>query len=237
MATATSLVRSPTTSLSGKFTVSDQKPPTPPGQLPQYPTQHRRFTPLFASFHDDSSSNSGSKKNAPAVELEKLLDDAPYNVVSKDSPLHPRPLSSTQFSNSASDGSRLRVAYLGVRGAYSEAAAEKPYPNCEAVPCDQFDAAFEPEQLFHRKWLSISSEALAGTRARGGSRILDLQIEHELLSRNELGFLSRHSKKEDIFSLVIFAESGLPSFSASEVLNHPLPARSSHAQITQAVQK
>lgn len=31
----------------------------------------------------------------------------------------------------------------GVRGAYSEAAAEKAYPNCEAVPCDQFDSAFQ----------------------------------------------------------------------------------------------
>ncbi|KAH7550346.1 hypothetical protein JRO89_XS13G0175100 [Xanthoceras sorbifolium] len=39
-----------------------------------------------------------------------------------------------------------------------------------------------PEQLFHRKWLSISSEALAGTRARGGTTALDLQIEHDLLS-------------------------------------------------------
>ncbi|MBA0865418.1 hypothetical protein Goshw_011996, partial [Gossypium schwendimanii] len=39
-----------------------------------------------------------------------------------------------------------------------------------------------PERLFHRKWLSISSEALAATRARGESRALDLQIEHDLLS-------------------------------------------------------
>ncbi|GAV73832.1 Chorismate_bind domain-containing protein [Cephalotus follicularis] len=39
-----------------------------------------------------------------------------------------------------------------------------------------------PEQLFHRKWLSIRSEALAGTRARGGSTALDLQIAHDLLS-------------------------------------------------------
>lgn len=31
----------------------------------------------------------------------------------------------------------------GVRGAYSESAAEKAYPNCEAVPCEQFDTAFE----------------------------------------------------------------------------------------------
>lgn len=31
----------------------------------------------------------------------------------------------------------------GVRGAYSESAAEKAYPNCEAVPCEQFDTTFE----------------------------------------------------------------------------------------------
>ncbi|CAN0901610.1 Isochorismate synthase, chloroplastic [Linum grandiflorum] len=39
-----------------------------------------------------------------------------------------------------------------------------------------------PEQLFHRKGLRIESEALAGTRARGGSTALDLQIELDLLS-------------------------------------------------------
>ncbi|KAF5205992.1 Isochorismate synthase 2 protein [Thalictrum thalictroides] len=38
-----------------------------------------------------------------------------------------------------------------------------------------------PEQLFHRKHLSVSSEALAGTRARGGSKALDIQIENDLL--------------------------------------------------------
>ncbi|XVF12197.1 hypothetical protein REPUB_Repub08aG0093900 [Reevesia pubescens] len=35
----------------------------------------------------------------------------------------------------------------GVRGAYSEAAVEKAYPNCEAVPCAQFDATFEKISL------------------------------------------------------------------------------------------
>ncbi|KAK4795420.1 hypothetical protein SAY86_013414 [Trapa natans] len=39
-----------------------------------------------------------------------------------------------------------------------------------------------PEQLFRRSWLSISSEALAATRARGATKALDLQIEQELLS-------------------------------------------------------
>ncbi|ESW06005.1 hypothetical protein PHAVU_010G011700 [Phaseolus vulgaris] len=39
-----------------------------------------------------------------------------------------------------------------------------------------------PEQLFHRKWLHITSEALAGTRARGASQALDRQIELDLLT-------------------------------------------------------
>ncbi|XP_052116277.1 isochorismate synthase 2, chloroplastic isoform X4 [Arachis duranensis] len=39
-----------------------------------------------------------------------------------------------------------------------------------------------PEQLFHRKWLHITSEALAGTRARGVSIALDRQIELDLLT-------------------------------------------------------
>ncbi|XP_020184407.1 isochorismate synthase 2, chloroplastic [Aegilops tauschii subsp. strangulata] len=38
-----------------------------------------------------------------------------------------------------------------------------------------------PEQLFHRKYLNISSEALAGTRARGKTRADDFQIGQELL--------------------------------------------------------
>lgn len=42
----------------------------------------------------------------------------------------------------------------------------------------------QPEQLFHRDSLSICSEALAGTRARGDSEALDLQIELDLLSRS-----------------------------------------------------
>ncbi|KAJ1394425.1 Isochorismate synthase [Sesbania bispinosa] len=39
-----------------------------------------------------------------------------------------------------------------------------------------------PEQLFHRKRLHITSEALAGTRARGVSLALDRQIELDLLT-------------------------------------------------------
>ncbi|RLN34818.1 uncharacterized protein C2845_PM03G32660 [Panicum miliaceum] len=41
-----------------------------------------------------------------------------------------------------------------------------------------------PEQLFHRKYLNISSEALAGTRARGETRADDFQIGQDLLLRS-----------------------------------------------------
>jgi hypothetical protein len=41
-----------------------------------------------------------------------------------------------------------------VPGAHSEAAAGKAYPNCEAVPCEFFDTAFDVSvdaQLFCNK--------------------------------------------------------------------------------------
>ncbi|KAK3024004.1 hypothetical protein RJ639_045024 [Escallonia herrerae] len=47
-------------------------------------------------------------------------------------------------------------------------------------------AYLQPEQLFHRNCLSICSEALAGTRARGRSKAIDLQITLELLSRFDI---------------------------------------------------
>lgn len=36
----------------------------------------------------------------------------------------------------------------GVHGAYSESAAEKAYPNCQAVPCEQFETAFEVKNKY-----------------------------------------------------------------------------------------
>lgn len=45
------------------------------------------------------------------------------------------------------NGSDLRLPYQGVRGAYSEAAVAKAYPRCEAIPCEQFQAAFKAIEL------------------------------------------------------------------------------------------
>ncbi|KAK8644108.1 hypothetical protein V6N13_123424 [Hibiscus sabdariffa] len=45
-------------------------------------------------------------------------------------------------------GSQLRVAYQEVPWAYSEAATGKAYPNCEAIPCDQFEVTFQAVELW-----------------------------------------------------------------------------------------
>lgn len=59
---------------------------------------------------------------------------------------------------------------------------ENAYQFCLQPPDAPAFIGNTPEQLFHRKWLKITSEALAGTRGRGGTTALDLQIEHDLLS-------------------------------------------------------
>ncbi|XP_068658208.1 isochorismate synthase 1, chloroplastic-like [Aristolochia californica] len=64
------------------------------------------------------------------------------------------------------------------------------YQFCLQPPAAPAFIGNTPEQLFHRRYLDISSEALAGTRARGGSDSQDLQIEEELLksSKDHLEF-------------------------------------------------
>ena len=46
-----------------------------------------------------------------------------------------------QLSKPANSGQL--VAYQGVPGAYSEMAAINACPNCEALPCEQFEVAFQ----------------------------------------------------------------------------------------------
>ncbi|MBA0650666.1 hypothetical protein Goklo_018057, partial [Gossypium klotzschianum] len=119
------------------------------------------------------------------------------------------PLSSTQLPNSVSAGSRLRVAYQGVRGAYSEAAAEKAYPNCEAVPCDQFDAAFEAVE----KWI-VDRAVLPIENSLGGSihRNYDLLLRHSLHIVGEVKLAVRHC---------LLANHGVRVEDLQRVLSHP----------------
>ncbi|KAJ4775649.1 Arogenate dehydratase [Rhynchospora pubera] len=89
----------------------------------------------------------------------------------------PRPLSIADLSPAPMHGSQLRVAYQGVPGAYSEAAAAKAYPNCEAIPCDQFEVAFQAVEL----WIADRA-VLPVENSLGGSihRNYDLLLRHRL---------------------------------------------------------
>ncbi|XP_047966648.1 arogenate dehydratase 2-like [Salvia hispanica] len=151
----------------------------------------------------------GSGSN-DAIELQKLMQDSPYELSSRDAlPSLPRPLTSARLSNLAAEGSRLRVAYQGVRGAYSESAAEKAYPNCEAVPCEQFDTAFQAVE----KWL-VDRAVLPIENSLGGSihRNYDLLLRHRLHIVGEVKLSIRHC---------LLASPGVKIENLKRVLSHP----------------
>ncbi|XP_043692016.1 arogenate dehydratase/prephenate dehydratase 1, chloroplastic-like [Telopea speciosissima] len=129
---------------------------------------------------------------SPTVELQRLVDQFESKESrrsQKDSNSLPKPLSVTNPSSSASNGSNVRVAYQGVPGAHSEAAALKAYPQCEAVPCDQFEAAFKAVEL----WL-VDKAVLPIENSLGGSihRNYDLLLRHRLHIVGEVQLAVNH---------------------------------------------
>ncbi|XP_078433900.1 arogenate dehydratase 1-like [Wolffia australiana] len=88
-----------------------------------------------------------------------------------------RPLTIADLAPAPMHGSEVRVAYQGVPGAYSEAAAGKAYPGCEAIPCDQFEVAFQAVEL----WIADRA-VLPVENSLGGSihRNYDLLLRHRL---------------------------------------------------------
>lgn len=100
-----------------------------------------------------------------------------------------KPLSITDLSPAPMHGSNLRVAYQGVPGAYSEAAAGKAYPNCQAIPCDQFEVAFQAVEL----WIADRA-VLPVENSLGGSihRNYDLLLRHRLHIVGEVQLAVHH---------------------------------------------
>jgi arogenate/prephenate dehydratase len=112
----------------------------------------------------------------------------------------------TDLATPRSHGSQVRVAYQGVPGAYSEAAALKAYPQCEAVPCEQFEAAFQAVEL----WL-VDKAVLPIENSLGGSihRNYDLLLRHRLHIVGEVQLAVHHCllglpgvKKEELKRVV-----------------------------------
>lgn len=108
--------------------------------------------------------------NITEVNGHKTLDLVPIDNL-------PKPLTITDLSPAPTHGAKLRVAYQGVPGAYSEAAAGKAYPSCEAIPCDQFEVAFQAVEL----WIADRA-VLPVENSLGGSihRNYDLLLRHRL---------------------------------------------------------
>ncbi|PSR95162.1 Arogenate dehydratase/prephenate dehydratase [Actinidia chinensis var. chinensis] len=199
MAATTS--RSPTTPLGNQINTKsphlNQNPIT--NIKPLVPrSERRRLATALASLKCHESQNK-------AIEPKPLREDSLYQLNSKDPNALARPLTSNHFSN----GSRLRVAYQGVSGAYSESAAVKAYPNCEAVPCEQFDTAFEAVE----RWL-VDRAVLPIENSLGGSihRNYDLLLRHSLHIVGEVKQPIRHC---------LLANRGVKMEDLKRVLSHP----------------
>ncbi|CAK9176064.1 unnamed protein product [Ilex paraguariensis] len=132
------------------------------------------------------------KPPAPELGLPEETDETQIietRGLHKDLNALPRPLSATNLSSSPSGGSKVRVAYQGIPGAYSEAAALNAYPKCETVPCDQFEAAFKAVEL----WL-VDRAVLPIENSVGGSihRNFDLLLCHRLHIVGEVQLVVNH---------------------------------------------
>ncbi|KAH9615312.1 hypothetical protein KSS87_016546 [Heliosperma pusillum] len=131
---------------------------------------------IISSTSPDDPTNPPSltpQKSTKVNGHETSLDLIP---ITKPSNNLPKPLS-TDLSPTPMHGSTLRVAYQGVPGAYSEAAAGKAYPGCDAIPCDQFEVAFQAVEL----WIADRA-VLPVENSLGGSihRNYDLLLRHRL---------------------------------------------------------
>ncbi|KAK7261247.1 hypothetical protein RIF29_27554 [Crotalaria pallida] len=162
-----------------------------------------------------SEPNNGSASQVPAVNGHKSaftdLKLLPIGnlPVGENKALQPKPLTISDLSPAPKHGTQLRVAYQGAPGAYSEAAAGKAYPNCEAIPCDQFEVAFQAVEL----WIADRA-VLPIENSLGGSihRNYDLLLRHRLHIVGEVQLPVHHC---------LLALPGIPKEYLTRVISHP----------------
>ncbi|CAL0325854.1 unnamed protein product [Lupinus luteus] len=128
---------------------------------------------LLPAHTPTSTLQDDNNPNAPFVTLHQTDSKGFHNDLN----LLPKPLTAVDLTSSPRDGWKVRVAYQGLPGAYSEDAALKAYPNCETVPCDEFEAAFKAVEL----WL-VEKAVLPIENSVDGSihRNYDLFLRHRL---------------------------------------------------------
>ncbi|KAK1300650.1 hypothetical protein QJS10_CPB13g00797 [Acorus calamus] len=160
-----------------------------------------------SSAASDADGNTSSSASA-AANGHLSLDLVPV-AADQQTHLLPKPLTIANLSPDPMHGSLLRVAYQGVPGAYSEAAAGKAYPNCEAIPCDQFEVAFQAVEL----WIADRA-VLPVENSLGGSihRNYDLLLRHRLHIVGEVQLPVHHC---------LLALPGVRKEHLTRVISHP----------------
>ncbi|KAL2341290.1 hypothetical protein Fmac_009230 [Flemingia macrophylla] len=127
------------------------------------------LTPLEDEKPNQFVSSGGDKFWLQATELDEFLFHRDLNLLDK-------PVRATEFSAS-SDGSEVRVAYKGLPGSYSEEAALKAYPECETVPCADFQTALKAVESWSADKAVLPIESsIAGSIHRN----YDLLLRHKL---------------------------------------------------------
>ncbi|RLM65304.1 hypothetical protein C2845_PM16G06740 [Panicum miliaceum] len=138
-----------------------------------------------------------------------VLDLVPVSSINGGAKNLPQPLRIADLSPAPMHGSQLRVAYQGVPGAYSEKAAGKAYPGCDAIPCDQFEVAFQAVEL----WIADRA-VLPVENSLGGSihRNYDLLLRHRLHIVGEVQLPVHHC---------LMALPGVRKECLTRVISHP----------------
>ncbi|XP_048127464.1 arogenate dehydratase/prephenate dehydratase 1, chloroplastic-like isoform X2 [Rhodamnia argentea] len=157
------------------------------------------------SVEDESSSKS-------ATELSRVVDQTETSVskrLHKDLTSFRRPLTVSDFSHTPENKSKMRIAFKGVPGSFSEDAALKAYPNCETVPCDEFEEAFKAVEL----WL-VDKAVLPIENSSGGS----LHRNYDLLLRHRLHIVG---EVQMTVNLCLLALPGVRAEQLKRVLSHP----------------
>ncbi|XP_059661084.1 arogenate dehydratase/prephenate dehydratase 1, chloroplastic-like [Cornus florida] len=162
---------------------------------------------LSSSAHTPISSFADKNPLILGAELQQVTDQS--TRLQKDLSYLPRPLSVTDFSTSPNDGTNVRISYKGVPGAYSEDAALKAFPQCETVPCDEFEDAFKAVEL----WLADKA-VLPIENSLGGSihRNYDLLLRHRLHIVGEVQLT---------VNLCLLALPGVQAEQLKRILSHP----------------
>ncbi|KAI5015418.1 hypothetical protein ZWY2020_056808 [Hordeum vulgare] len=146
---------------------------------------------------------------AAAASNGAVLDLDPVKTINGSARNLPAPLRIADLSPAPMHGSELRVAYQGMPGAYSEKASVKAYPGSDAIPCDQFEVAFQAVE----NWIADRA-VLPVENSLGGSihRNYDLLLRHRLHIVGEVQLPVHHC---------LLALPGVRKEDVTRVISHP----------------